>query len=389
VTRILVVDDDEQDRYLLEAFLGGSGHEVFTATDGAEALRIARKDAPDIIITDILMPVMDGFTLCRHWKADEQLKRIPFVFYSGTYTDSRDEVFALSLGAERFIVKPQEPDAFMELLRGVLEEAQAGTLHAPCEPQADETVLLRKYSEALIRSLDGKIQQLADKNRQLEEQLGRIRALQQEVLHAAGDEQRRIGHDLHDGLTQEITALGLMARGLHRRLVAESSPHADALDRFCRAIQDTWQHSRRLAHGLLVVDPDTEGLTRALEDLAEETAELSHVACEFTCETPVPVEDNATATHLYRIAQEAIHNAVRHGRAQRLDVSLTKAGKAITLRVADDGSGMKTDAQTETTGMGLRIMQYRSDLIGASLDIQSVVGDGTIVTCALPLRPSS
>ena len=115
--KILIVDDSQPDLYMLETLLKGNGYEVTTASNGVEALEKARHDPPALIISDILMPEMDGFTLCRLWKHDAALNRIPFVFYTATYTDSRDEELALSLGAEKFIVKPADPEEFTDIIR--------------------------------------------------------------------------------------------------------------------------------------------------------------------------------------------------------------------------------------------------------------------------------
>lgn len=166
--KILVVDDNEQNLYMLRVLLEGHGYEVVSAGDGAEALEKARRDPPDMVISDILMPVMDGFALCREWKRDEVLKAIPFVFYTATYTDPKDEKLALSLGAERFIVKPVEPDVFMEMVQEVLENYRAGRLAAPREPVEEEAVVFRQYNEALIRKLEDKMAQLEEANQALE-----------------------------------------------------------------------------------------------------------------------------------------------------------------------------------------------------------------------------
>jgi PAS domain S-box-containing protein len=184
---ILVVDDNEQNLYQLQVLLGANGYQVASAANGAEALAQARQNPPDLIISDILMPVMDGFALCREWKKDERLKAIPFVFYTATYTDDRDRNFALSLGAERFIVKPEEPDNFLRAIREATEQVQ----HAPGEPvhlpivglETEETGQLRQYNEVLVRKLESKMQQLehADhaRERELVERKRAARELQE------------------------------------------------------------------------------------------------------------------------------------------------------------------------------------------------------------------
>lgn len=116
---ILIVDDHEADLYQLHFSLNAEGYHVLTARNGAEALEIARQQPPDLVISDILMPVMDGFMLCREWMKDERLRSIPFIFYTATYTEDRDRELALQLGARRFLVKPPDHDAFVRLLREV------------------------------------------------------------------------------------------------------------------------------------------------------------------------------------------------------------------------------------------------------------------------------
>ena len=121
-----------------------------------------------MIISDILMPVMDGFTLCREWKRDDRLKDVPFVFFTATYADPKDEKFAMGLGAERFIVKPQKEETFLGMIEEVLSERKGGRLTAPGEPPHDEAVYLREYNEALIRKLEDKMVQAEEDRRRLE-----------------------------------------------------------------------------------------------------------------------------------------------------------------------------------------------------------------------------
>jgi PAS domain S-box-containing protein len=173
---ILIADDLATNLYLLESLLKGNGFEVTIAKNGAEALAVARKAPPDLIITDILMPVMDGFELCRQWKADDRLKNIPFIFYTATYTDARDEQLALSLGAERFVIKPQKPEVLVRIAREVLEESDRKRTSSPQGPPGNEKEVLQKYNETLFRKLEKKVMQLEDEiaeRRQAESELRR------------------------------------------------------------------------------------------------------------------------------------------------------------------------------------------------------------------------
>lgn len=184
IKRILIVDDKDENRYLLQALLQGSGYEVFTAVHGADALEKARQDPPDLIITDILMPVMDGFALCRAWMKDERLQSIPLIFYTATYTDERDREFALSLGARHFIVKPAEPDDFMAVIHGVFESLEQPTAapEGKLEEASEESVYLKQYNEVLIRKLEGKMEQLEKLNQDLEKKVAQRTAQLKESL---------------------------------------------------------------------------------------------------------------------------------------------------------------------------------------------------------------
>ena len=159
MSKILVVDDNNNSLYLLKKLFKNHGHEVVTASNGAEALEKARQDPPDMIISDIIMPVMNGFSLCREWKADARLNKAPFVFYSATFTDSRDEKLGLALGASRFICKPIEPGEFINIITNVLKEYEEGKLKVPDTSPNDEDVG-NIYADVLTRKLDRKVEEL-------------------------------------------------------------------------------------------------------------------------------------------------------------------------------------------------------------------------------------
>lgn len=167
--RVLSVDDKAENRYLLEAQLAARGWHVVSAKDGVEALERLEAEPFDVIVSDILMPHMDGFQLCQEVKKREQLRRIPFVFYTATYTDQMDEETGLSMGASRFLVKPSDPDTFANALLDVVDK---GTPHGQTPPPtavATENVMLKAYNERLVQKLDRKVAQLELASRELRE----------------------------------------------------------------------------------------------------------------------------------------------------------------------------------------------------------------------------
>lgn len=176
-THVLLVDDNDQNLYLLQVLLTGSGYSVEVALNGKEALELARKNPPNLIVSDILMPVMDGFALCREWHADDVLKVIPFIFYTATYTDPKDERLAVSLGAVRFVIKPQEPEVFTEIVASVMAQSETGELPVTSLKPEQEPVIMRQYSEALVRKLEDKMLQLEDTHVLLEEKIEELQSI--------------------------------------------------------------------------------------------------------------------------------------------------------------------------------------------------------------------
>jgi PAS domain S-box-containing protein len=166
--KVLIVDDNDQGLYLLRTVLEHAGHEVWPAGDGAEALALAGKQVPDAIITDILMPRLDGFALCRAVRENEALSDVPVLLYSATYTDAKDRAFGLSVGADRYLEKPLEPEDLLRELAGAVEERRQGVTH-PAEPALEERSFLREYNERLVRKLEDKMLALERSYRELAE----------------------------------------------------------------------------------------------------------------------------------------------------------------------------------------------------------------------------
>ncbi|MBI3418110.1 MAG: PAS domain S-box protein [Verrucomicrobia bacterium] len=210
--------------------------------------------------------------------------------------------------------------------------------------------------------------------------------LEMELLDISDREQRRIGRDLHDGLGQRLTALELFSHTLLDQLRNRVPASVKQFQLLGGELRAAIRQVRALSHGLSPVAPEAEGLMHALQQLAESTTELARVDCRFTSEPPALLADATTATHLYRIAQEAVNNALKHGKAKKIRLSLADHGDRVELKVDDDGRGFPMPA-SRGNGIGLRVMQYRADLIGAALEFDSVPRQGVAITCSLRKRP--
>jgi signal transduction histidine kinase len=209
------------------------------------------------------------------------------------------------------------------------------------------------------------------------------RKLEQALTHLADQERRRMGHELHDGLAQELIGLGFLTAALNNELQGPATRAAGLAQDIAQALQHAIDSVRKIAKGLVPVEIDAEGLMAALEQLAENSQKRYTIPCRFCCRRPVAVEDNHIATQLYRVAQEAVSNAARHACAQHIEIELASQRGAVVLSIRDDGAGLPVDVN-QADGMGLRIMRHRADLIGAELHVATTDRGGTDVVCRLP-----
>jgi PAS domain S-box-containing protein len=208
--------------------------------------------------------------------------------------------------------------------------------------------------------------------------------LETTILDISETERRRIGQDLHDGLGQHLTGVAFLSKVLEDRLAESSRAEAADAAKIVKLVNESIRMTRELARGLLPVVSEGHGLMSALEHYAGEVSELFHVACRFECCDPVFVHDEALAEHLYRLAQEAVTNAIKHGRAKNIHIGLDLVSGGGRLFVRDDGCGFELVSNSQS-GLGLRIMNYRAKMMNGSLGIQSSVNGGTMVRCLFPV----
>lgn len=216
------------------------------------------------------------------------------------------------------------------------------------------------------------------------------RRLEAELLEISDAEQRRIGHDLHDGLGQQLTGLEMQTFILQDDLANADLEHKrrqlqERVRQISQSLRDCVTVTRSLARGLAPVNLKAEGLMNALEQLAHQTNVPGKLQCRFVCPTPVMLDNALTAGHLYRIAQEAVNNALKHAQARRIQIKLTRLKGTLCLQIKDNGRGLPQTQKTKT-GMGLEVMSHRAHVIGASLKITTQPGLGVSVNCTLPLE---
>ena len=203
--------------------------------------------------------------------------------------------------------------------------------------------------------------------------------LEQEILAVSSRERQTIGRDLHDGLGQELTGVSLMLRGLAKRIERQSPEAVDYVNEIVGLVNQSIEGARSLARGLLPVCTDSGGLPFALRTLAARSRDLYGLEVNFRTEVwPELTLTETDASHLYRIAQEALTNAARHGHASKVEILLVVAKNSFLLRITDDGAGIES-ADQPVTGMGLKIMRYRAGMIGARFEIGSNAPRGTVI----------
>jgi two-component system, LuxR family, sensor kinase FixL len=212
--------------------------------------------------------------------------------------------------------------------------------------------------------------------------------LEEKILHISEEEQHRIGQDIHDDLCQQLAAIGCLAKVAHQQLSKTGSAQAENLDEIVRLVTQANTRAREMSRGLMPVVLDSAGLMAALADLAQSTERVFRVSCPFRCDRPVQVPDNKMATQLYRIAQEAVANAIKHSRADRIEIGLSEGDGEIALSIRDNGIGIPDNISGRSTGMGLLTMSHRARMMGGELAVEHDDFGGTIVRCQIPVPTS-
>lgn len=248
-----------------------------------------------------------------------------------------------------------------------------------------EEGLRRAHDELEVR-VQQRTAELKSANAKLQAAMVERKRLENELLEITEKERRRIGLDLHDDLGQKLSGIALMTKGLELKLAKTSQEEARDAARIHGLVQDAMNHASDLAHDMATLDLGETDLPSALRDLAAHTRDLFGITCHFTKEGATPVLDPSVVGQLYKIAQEAVTNAIKHGKAKRVSITLSNGSQNLVLKIQNSGLPFP-DLRSKSTGMGLRIMNYRASLVGGSLDIKAAgPRGGTVVTCSVPVE---
>lgn len=274
----------------------------------------------------------------------------------------------------------EDADPFRAAVQRLRKNIRSGQFES-CWRKSDGSPVVIRWTLTALFDLAGDIRLMIATGTDLTES----KRLENAVIEISAREQRRIGQDLHDGLGQHLTGIAFLAKVQEQKLAEKSLPEAAAAAKIVDLVNEAIHKTRELARGLLPVLSGPHGLVSALQEFATEVEDIFRIECRFECDDPVSISDDGLANHLFRIAQEAVHNAIRHGKARKIVMTLKDGGEEGVLTVRDEGSGISFDGSA-CSGMGLRTMDYRARMIGGSLTIEPAGERGTLVACLFPPR---
>ncbi len=414
--RALIVDDIKENLYLLESLLKAYRFITVTANNGAEALGLALKEPPDIIIADILMPVMDGYTLCREWKKEEALRNIPFVFYTATYTHPKDGEFALSLGADKFIIKPQEPEDFMKMIEQVLAEFKTDGFERREPPsESSEITQLKEYNETLIRKMEDRMLKSEEAEKkiriyasQLEQEIEQRKQAELELIEALkrAEESDRLKSAFLANMSHEVRTPLNSIIGFSELLVNPEFEEAQKNDfiqyiiisgnNLLSIINDIMDISK-LESGELQIHNRQLNIHKFISTVKEQFAiqtrekglELELIVPENSEETII----RADAERLSQVFNNLVSNAIKFTSNGRIEIGYEPKGTKIEFYIRDTGIGISPEyhhkiferfRQIETSatrkfggnGLGLAISKNLVELMGGEIWVESEIGKG-------------
>lgn len=378
--RVLLVEDSEPDAILLSRALerGGFAPTALRVDTPAAMEEALRKTPWDLILCDHAMPDFSAP------EALELVKRhgldVPFIIVSG-YIEEETAVAAMKAGAHDYIMK----DRLARLVPAVERELRDAEVRRA--RRKTEAELRRAHDELELR-VEKRTADLRAANIKLENVIEERKRLENELLEIAENERRRIGFDLHDDLGQKLTGASMLIKALEQRLATERHACLEDARRIQVLMEEIVTHTHNLARQFSSLDVKGDNLAVVLKGLAANVKKMFDISCGFTIRGTLRELPSHTTLQLYKIAQEAVSNAIKHGKASQVSIALAINERELTMTIKNDGLPF-AQPSTSKNRMGLRIMNYRASTIGATLDIKPLNKSGTMVTCTLPVKQSA
>lgn len=407
--KILVVEDDENSRLMLVDLLKGSGHIVQSAMNGKKALELLKDSAPNLVITDILMPEIDGFDLCRKIKSNSEWTHIPLIFYTATYTSRADQELGILMGASRFIIKPQEPDVLLKHINDVINESAKDKLPPLQTPMPANEAIERKQLAAVGEKLQKKIKELEAERiekRALDNKLVYLASDYHKIIELLSDFKYCASHDLIEPL-RKISSFSSRLREVYGKNLGEQQKvYLNAIERSSLKMKKYIDDLARFAL-IAKVEIDFESIdleeifAKVLETLS---AEIKKSDAKITIESPHTLISGWQ--QLKEIFEHIISNSL-HSKKENtpLTIHVTSqktADSFIEIHIADSGIGfddkyankifkpfqrLHRHQLDERSGMGLAICKLIVDRLGGSISAKSSPDKGATFTVKLPLEP--
>ncbi len=350
-TRILLVDDNPDLLDVISALLRLKGHEVCTAPNGLEGLRLARQWRPDLVLLDVRLPDVDGFEVCRRIKSDPALVDVFVILLSGEATSAAQKAGGLDTGADEYPTKPVDAEELAARVR---------------------TAARLRHTTAALRASEQE-----------------LRRLSWRIIEAQEAERQRVARDLHDGVNQIIASVKMRLRKIEDSLATANPTASQMLARCDQLLVQALEENRRIAHALRPTDLDELGLAEACRHLCKELEGRSNlqVSCQIE---PLAQRSSPTAElNLFRIVQESLANAEEHARATKVSLLMRLRDGRLELVIQDNGRGFDPASarpgQDKRRGIGLTNLHERAAALGGACEVKSAPGQGTTIMVRVPM----
>ena len=375
VSVVLVLDDRPDDRELMSTLLGYAGHAVIEAASGAAALELARERQPDLIVTDILMPGMNGYEFVRRLREDSLVSATRVIFCTANYLEGEVRELAAACGVSRFIAKPCSPELVLATVAEALGSPASAPLPVPPGPEF-EREQLRVINDKLVEKVS-ELERVSAHRRHL---LGLVMTAQQQERH-------RIADGIHDDSLQAVVAVGLWLGNLRGRV--DDQQALEALERLQESVKLASRRLRSLLFELRPPELESQGLAPALRAYLEHTSHEESLGFALEDRLGSDPEPEMRA-FLYRAAQEILMNVRKHAHASSVEVTLIECNGRHLIQIRDDGVGFDVpEALRARPGhLGLAALSERLELVGGVLRIESAPGAGALVELEVPSAPA-